>query len=246
MTLLEHWVWAIICPIIAYFIGAIPFSYIITKWQTGDDLRNFGNKNVGGLNVMIRTGFNWGILAGFLDFAKGLVCVIVVLAIPFNDSALVGADKFWEISIHNLIYILVAAFVLLGHNYPIYLKFKGGRGIAAATGLLVIANPIILLIFVISMMIIGAITRYVRPSQFLALFVIIPISFFFPIFPPWIVLVGMDSSFILGLLVIGISIAIFPKYLQSFIDMFKGKEWRVGKTGGIILAEEKSSEESKE
>jgi len=72
------------------------------------------------------------------------------------------------------------------------------------------------------------------------------LSFFFPIFPPWIVLVGMDSSFILGLLVIGISIAIFPKYLQSFIDMFKGKEWRVGKTGGIILAEEKSSEESKE
>ncbi|NHJ31892.1 MAG: glycerol-3-phosphate acyltransferase [Asgard group archaeon] len=243
MTLLEHWVWAIVCPVLAYFIGAIPFSYIIAKWQTGDDLRETGSKNVGGLNVMIRAGFNWGILAGFLDFAKGLVCVFVVLIIPFDNTPLAGAGKYWEISLHDLIYILVATAVLLGHNYSVFLKFRGGRGIAAATSFLVIANPIILLVYTFSLIILGAITRYVRPSQFLALFVIIPVSFFISISPPWIVLLGMDSAFILGLFVVCISLAIFPKYLQAFINVFKGKEWRLGKTGGVIFADDDSSKE---
>jgi glycerol-3-phosphate acyltransferase PlsY len=243
MTLLEHWVWAIVYPILAYFIGAIPFAYIITKWQTGDDLRVTGSKNVGGLNTMIQAGFNWGILAGFLDFAKGLVCVLVVLIIPFDDTPLTGAGLYREISLHDIIYILVAIAVLLGHNYTVFLKFKGGRGIAAATGFLVIQNPIILLIYTISMVIFGVITRYVRPSQFLALFVIIPISFFFPIFPPWIILKSMDSPFVCGLFVLGISIVIFPKYLQAFIDMIKGKEWRLAKTGGVVFVDEESTEE---
>ena len=68
LAVIDHWVWAIVCPVLAYFIGSIPFSFIVNKWRTGEDLREIGNRNVGGLNVMIKTGFNWGILAGGLDF----------------------------------------------------------------------------------------------------------------------------------------------------------------------------------
>lgn len=242
LAVIDHWVWIIVFPVISYFIGSIPFSYIVAKWRTGDDIREFGTKNVGGLNVMIKTGFNWGILAGGLDFLKGLFCVITVLLIPFNDTPLGGAGKFWEISIHNLIYILVAMAVLLGHNYPIYLRFQGGRGIAAVVSFLIIANPLLLLVFIFSMVIFVVITRYVRPSQFLALFIGIPVAFFLNFFPPWIILVGMDSTFVLGLFTIAIALAILPKYFRSFVDMFKGKEYQVGKTGGVVLPDEKQAE----
>ncbi|MBN1328357.1 MAG: glycerol-3-phosphate acyltransferase [Candidatus Heimdallarchaeota archaeon] len=239
MSFIEHWIWIIISPIIAYFIGSIPFSYIVAKWRTGEDLREIGNKNVGGLNVMIKSGFNWGLLAGGLDFFKGLLCIILALTLPFNNTPLAGMDTYWEITPHDLIYIFVAMAVILGHNYPIYLKFKGGRGIAALVSFLTIANPIILLIFIISTAIFLLLFRYVRPAQFLAIFIGVPIAFFFNFFPPWIILSSMDSRFILGLFILGISIAIFPKYLMSFIDMFKGKEYRIGKTGGVILIEDK-------
>ncbi|MGC9779412.1 MAG: glycerol-3-phosphate acyltransferase [Candidatus Heimdallarchaeota archaeon] len=244
-TVIEHWVWVIVCPVIAYFIGAIPFSYIVAKRLTGDDLREIGNKNVGGLNVMIRSGFNWGIFAGWLDYSKGFVCIIAALAIPFNDEAIAGVGKYHEISIHDLIYILVAMAILLGHNYSIYIGFKGGRGMAAIVSFLVIANPILLLVFVVSIAIFMVLIKYVRPALFFAIFVGAPIAFFLNFFPPWIVIVGMDSTFTMGLFVLGIAIVILPKLLQSFIDMFKGKEYRVGKTG-IVLAEENEKDTVKQ
>ncbi|NHJ04786.1 MAG: hypothetical protein EAX90_08180 [Candidatus Heimdallarchaeota archaeon] len=230
------WIWAIFCPIIAYFIGSIPFSYIINKWRTGVDLRESGNKNVGGLNVMLQSGFNWGILAGGLDFYKGLMCILAALIIPFNNDPLFEAGKYGFISWHMLIYIFVAMAVILGHNYPIFLNFQGGRGIAAIVGFLMVTNPILLMIFIFSMMIFGLITKSVRPAQFIALFVGIPIAFFLPLFPPWFYLTQLDGGLFLGFFTIGISLVIFPKYLRSFIDLFRGKEYRVGRTGGVILA----------
>ncbi len=241
MTVIEHWVWIIICPLISYFIGSIPFSYLIAKWRTGEDLRETGNRNVGGLNVMIKSGFNWGILAGFLDFSKGLICIMAALFIPFNNDPLGGgAGKYWEISIHNLIYIFVAMAVIFGHNYPIFLSFQGGRGVAVTVSFMIIANPLLLLVFVFFMTVFTIITKFVRPSTFLAVIFGIPIAFFLNFFPPWIILIGMNSTFVLGLFTIGIAVAFLPKYFRSFFDMFKGKEYRVGKTGGIVLPDEKN------
>ncbi|MHA1211180.1 MAG: glycerol-3-phosphate acyltransferase [Candidatus Heimdallarchaeota archaeon] len=242
MSFIEHWVWIIICPIVAYFIGSIPFSYIIGKWRSGEDMRETGNKNVGGLNVMISSGFNWGIFAGFLDYAKGLVCIVLALVLPFNDEPLMGEGKYWELSSHHLVYIFVAMALILGHNYPIYIKFRGGRGVAALVSFLVVTNPILLLIFIVSVALFILITKYIRPSLFLALFVGAPIAFFLNFFPPWISLHNLDSTFFLGLLILGLSIVVFPKYVQGFVNMFKGKEFRVGKQG--IEVKEDNNENS--
>jgi glycerol-3-phosphate acyltransferase PlsY len=244
MTVIDHWVWAIICPLLAYFVGSIPFSYIVAKWRSGVDLREIGNKNVGGLNVMIKSGFNWGILAGGMDFLKGLVCIILALVIPFNDTPLGGgAGKYWEISIHELIFIFVAVTVILGHNYPIFLRFQGGRGVASIVSFLVIANPLLLTVFIFSLALFAVITKHIRPSIFLALFIGVPVAFFLNLFPPWIILQGMDSTFVLGLFTMGIALAIFPKSLRSFFDMFKGLEYKVGKTGVILPEDKKEKDE---
>ncbi|MHA1841684.1 MAG: glycerol-3-phosphate acyltransferase [Candidatus Heimdallarchaeota archaeon] len=236
------WIFAIIFPVASYLIGSIPFSYIVAKWRSGEDLREIGNKNIGGLNTMMSAGFNWGIFAGWLDFMKGIVCVILVLIfpliVPSIQEPLFGEGKYYSTNWHMIIFILTAMAIILGHNYSIYLKFQGGRGMAALVGFLIILNPVLLLIFTICMMIIGGITKYVRPSQLIALIIGIPIAFFLPVFPPWITLTGLNSTFVQGMFIIGIGIVLFPKYIKSFVDMFRGREYKVGKTGGVILAED--------
>ena len=239
------WIWVIICPIIAYLIGSIPFSYIVTKWRSGIDLRTSGNRNVGGLNTMINVGFGWGIFAGFLDYSKGLICILAALLIPFDNEPVIGMGEYYELSWHKIIYILVAMAVILGHNFCPWLGFKGGRGIAAVVSFLVVTNPILLLVFIIATALFIAITRTVRPAQLITFFVGIPVAFFLPIYPPWIHLVGLDGSFFLGLFAVGVSLVIIPKYIMPFINMFRGKEYRVGKTGGLQPSKEEEEQQLK-
>ncbi|MHA1355760.1 MAG: glycerol-3-phosphate acyltransferase, partial [Candidatus Heimdallarchaeota archaeon] len=134
------WIFAIIFPVASYLIGSIPFSFIVAKWRSGEDLREIGNKNIGGLNTMMSAGFNWGIFAGWLDFMKGIVCVILVLIfpliVPSIQEPLFGEGKYYSTNWHMIIFILTAMAIILGHNYSIYLKFQGGRGMAALVGFL--------------------------------------------------------------------------------------------------------------
>jgi len=230
---MEPWIWVIICPIIAYFIGSIPFSYIITKLKTGKDLREVGTKNVGGLNTMITSGFLIGFFAGFCDFMKGLACLLTVLLLPFDNTIIIGEGRY-SLNWHGLIYILVGATVVLGHNFSIYLKFHGGRGLGTSAGIFSFTNPLIIIIYLVIHGSITAITKYVRPVQFLGFVIIVPISFFIPIYPPWIVNNGLDSSLLLGLVASGIVLVTFPKYIKPVIDMFKGKEYTVGEKGPTV------------
>ncbi len=224
------WIWAIICPIIAYLIGSIPFSYLVTKWRTGKDLREVGTKNVGGLNTMITAGFAFGFLAGLMDFTKGLLCVLTVMLIEFDDTFTGSVIVPWTFpDLDAVIYILVATSVVLGHNFSIYLKFKGGRGLGTSAGILCLANPLVLVVYMVSQVILVFITKYVRPSQFFGFLITLPIAFFIPIFPPWAINHFVNNGLIIGLLVLGIIIATVPKYIKPVIDMFQGKEYKIGK-----------------
>lgn len=224
---MEDWVWAIISPIIAFFIGSIPFSFIITKLKSNKDLRDVGTKNVGGLNAIGEAGIILGALAGFLDLMKGFACVLTVILIDFDDTPLYDASPNWQLSWHSIICILVATAVILGHNYSIFLKFNGGRGLAASLGILLLVNPLVSLIIILLNLILTFIIRYVRPAQFISFLVILPISFFIPIFPPWIPS-EIQTSSMLGLVTTGLVLAMLHKYVLSFIDMFRGKEYKAG------------------
>ncbi len=224
------WIWIIICPIAAYLIGSIPFSYIVAKLKTGKDLREVGTQNVGGLNTMITAGFWLGLLAGLLDFTKGFLCVLTVMLIEFDDTFQGSTLTNWTIpDMDAVIYILVAFAVVIGHNFSIYLKFRGGRGLGTSAGILSLANPIVLIIYLVTHAIITVITKYVRPAQFLSFFVAIPAAFFILIFPPWVTNHMLHNGLILGLLVTGLAVATVPKYIGPFIDALKGKEYKIGK-----------------
>ena len=116
--------------LISYLLGSVPFSYIITKLFKGKDIRKLGTKNVGAMNVISVAGLVPGLLALFFDISKGALAVYLTEKITGNSA----------------LTIFAGLFTVIGHNWPIFLKFNGGKGIATTIGILLIKSPISFLI----------------------------------------------------------------------------------------------------
>jgi glycerol-3-phosphate acyltransferase PlsY len=136
---MQHWM----IILLAYLLGSIPFSYILTRIVVKLDIRRLGDGNAGGKNTMESVGFLPGFLVAFLDISKGALAVL--LAQRFSDSELV-------------IYLASAAAVL-GHDFPIYLRFRGGQGLAALSGTFLIFMPQLVAIAALAFLITLWITR---------------------------------------------------------------------------------------
>ena len=106
---------------LAYLIGAIPTSYLAAKHGAGIDLREHGSKNLGATNVYLVLGWGYAIPVGLFDVAKGFIAAYFV-------APWVGPEQ-W-------IPIAVGIGAILGHVFPVYLKFSGGKGVATAAGVL--------------------------------------------------------------------------------------------------------------
>ena len=104
----------------AYLIGSIPFSQIVAHLARGIDLRTVGSRNVGGNNLIASAGVGWGLLGGGLDAAKGLAAMWLAdfLGVAFPQVLLAGLA------------------VVAGHNWSIWLGFRGGKGLATAFGVI--------------------------------------------------------------------------------------------------------------
>ncbi len=110
----------LIIPIISYLLGSIPFGFILAYGVKRIDIRKCGSGNIGATNVARVVGKKWGLLVFAFDFLKGLL-PIVLLYFIFSSSSL-------------FIYILTAFGAIAGHNWSIFLKFKGGKGVATSIG----------------------------------------------------------------------------------------------------------------
>jgi len=139
----------IITGIIAYFIGSVSFSYIFTKKIKKQDIREKGSGNAGTTNVLRSYGWKMGLLTLVCDLLKGVA------------AALIG---FWIAQEAGL--YVASVFVIVGHNWSAYLKFKGGKGIAATTGVLLVIMPLptiiifgvcVLIVFLTKIMSVGSI-----------------------------------------------------------------------------------------
>jgi len=128
----------------AYFLGSIPFGLLIAKLK-GIDIRQHGSGNIGATNVYRTLGPTLGVLVFCLDLGKGTLITYVAAQITTN---------------HWLI-ILTGALAIIGHTFPIFLKFKGGKGAATALGVLLAIAPDICLGAALAAFIIIYITRYV-------------------------------------------------------------------------------------
>ena len=151
----------IIVTVYSYFLGSIPFGFILTKIFLKQDIRETGSGNIGATNVL-RTGNKFlAILTLVLDFLKGYMTIIITLKY-FNDLIL-----------------LSALICLLGHIFSIWLKFKGGKGVATYLGILLALSVNYFLIFIIVWVSILLIFRYSSLSSILATFGIFIYEYFF-------------------------------------------------------------------
>lgn len=109
----------------AYFLGSIPTAYILVRWVKGQDIRDGGSHNVGALNTYRQAGIPAGIAVLLVDMAKGVLAVVV--------PRLVGAED-WVL-------FLTTHLVVAGHNWPVFLNFRGGKGAAAIFGISLVIVP---------------------------------------------------------------------------------------------------------
>lgn len=116
----------ILSTIIGYLLGSFPPAYIIAKLNKGIDIREVDNGNVGAASTLRAVGIWQGALVGILDIAKGYLAVYI--------AQLLGVHQFW---------VYAAGFAaLLGHNFPLYIGFRGGQGVSTIIGIFLFLTPL--------------------------------------------------------------------------------------------------------
>ena len=141
----------IIVGIVAYLLGSISFSVIISKKMAGFDVREKGSGNAGSTNVLRTVGKKAAIITLICDILKGVVAILIAL---LAGKIIQGLDN-------ALLVQIAGVFVILGHTFPVFFKFKGGKGIATSLGVLLIINWQIGLICLVFALILMILTRRV-------------------------------------------------------------------------------------
>ena len=144
---------AVIVIIVAYLIGSIPFGYLLVRLSSGGDIRQTGSGGTGATNVSRRAGKLAGVATLLFDALKGAVAVFM---------AAKWTDRFqpdWMIS--DWIIIGAAVAVIVGHIFPVWLGFRGGKGVATGAGAFFVMNPLAVLCAGVAFVIVVVLTRYV-------------------------------------------------------------------------------------
>ncbi len=172
----------IIIPIVAYLLGSIPFGYLIVRRKSGADIRETGSGGTGATNVSRRAGKAAGVLTLLLDAAKGCVAVVIAKAVSGEDWVVAAA----------------AIAALVGHIFPMWLGFRGGKGVATGVGIFLVLAPIPLLCAGVVFVAIVLLTRYVSLGSITAVILI-----------PVLVWVQSDSQPLLIAAVAGSALIVF-------------------------------------
>ncbi len=117
---------SIIALIIAYLLGSLPSAFIIGKTRRNMDIRKVGSRNMGAMNTFYNVGFWWGMLVLAMDIIKGILAVMA--------ARWLGAPQYIDLA--------CGAMAIVGHNLPVFLKFKGGKGGATLIGVLISIMPL--------------------------------------------------------------------------------------------------------
>ena len=145
---------------VAYLLGSISFAVLIVKWRTGRDIRGEGSGNAGASNVLRSHGKALGILVAALDVAKGAAAVALVRTVTADPRYAAAAG--------------LAAVV--GHVFPLYYGFRGGKGVATAIGAFLMLEPLACLVCVAVFVVVVATTRYVSLGSVVAMVLLPPVS----------------------------------------------------------------------
>ena len=142
--------------IAAYLLGSIPFGYLIVRTQTGTDVRATGSGGTGATNVSRRAGKLAGVFTLLLDAAKGALAVVLARSFLTEDFGI----NWWVAG--------ASVIAVLGHCFPVWLGFRGGKGVATGVGVFLSLYPLALAAAGVVFIIVVALTRYVSLGSILA------------------------------------------------------------------------------
>ncbi len=181
--------------VFAYFLGSIPVGVILGKLK-GVDPRKTGSGNIGATNVMRAAGKKLGVITLILDAAKGFVPVALATAL----------------GVHVYVIALVGLVAFLGHVFPVFLRFRGGKGVATALGVYLAVSPVTILGAFVVFVIVAAIWRYVSLASMIGAMVV-PIGLY---------LIGAPLAFVImaGL----IALVVIIRHKDNITRLVKGSE----------------------
>jgi glycerol-3-phosphate acyltransferase PlsY len=193
----------ILFAIAAYVAGSIPFGKIIARYVARIDITKCGSGNIGATNVARELGMKWGIITLILDLLKGFVPVVLFShsfsqAGPFYEAALAG----------------IGICALLGHMFPVFLGFRGGKGVATALGVYLAISPLSCLCSLVVFIIIVMIWNYISLGSMLSAAVI----------PLFLILFGKPQPLIIGSLIMALLICY--KHKVNIQALIRGEERR--------------------
>jgi glycerol-3-phosphate acyltransferase PlsY len=186
----------------AYLLGSISFAVLVVRAKTGRDIRSEGSGNAGATNVLRSYGKKLALLVAFADVAKGAAAVFLM--------RLVTADPRWAAA---------AGFAaILGHVFPVFYGFRGGKGVATAVGAFLALSPLPLLVCLAVFLAIVAATRYVSLGSVVALALLPPVAGLFFHAPRAVVTAAGLTA-----------ILILVKHLPNLKRLARGEERKLGR-----------------
>jgi len=194
--------------IVAYILGAIPFGFIIVKLVQRQDIRTIGSGNIGATNVLRSGKKLQGVITLLLDAGKG------ALAVLLTGWVLAGSSPEWIAVWQSL----AAVAAIVGHIFPVFLHFRGGKGVATGCGAYMAIIPIAVITTLVVFALVVLTTRYVSLGSILAT----------GLFPLWAYLYGYGdtSMFIIWYGIIG-ALLIISRHRDNIVRLIKGNENRM-------------------
>lgn len=152
---------AVLVALVAYFIGSISGAILISKSVHGDDIRNSGSKNPGTTNMLRVYGKKAAIVTLVVDVLKGVIAVLLGMAVDYFIRNSVDYSLLQNNPLLNSMKYIAGVFAVIGHDFPIFFGFKGGKGVATSLGVILMFDWKIGLIVLVASIIIMVVSRYV-------------------------------------------------------------------------------------
>ena len=195
MKMTDAWIIAL-----GYFAGSIPFAFLIPKCFAGVDVRNEGSGNIGAANVFRATRPLLGLAVFGLDVFKGFAIVLLATRLGMDDPTRTAAG--------------VAT--IMGHIYPVWLRFRGGKGVATAGGVFGVLSPIATLASVAIFLVVAWWTRYISAGSIAALLILAPLLY----------VMAAPPSMIIGASLV--TVLVLYRHRGNLIRLSDGTERRFG------------------
>lgn len=194
--------------VLAYLIGSIPTSVWVSKYFFGIDIREYGSGNAGATNTFRVLGPNWGTMVMIADMLKGIIAVKLVYLLPYyldHDTQMTNLQ------------IGLGLAAVIGHIFPIWAEFRGGKGVATVFGMVLGIQPLVAICCVGVFLLVLYLTRFVSLSSILA-------SIAFPVF---ILVIFNEPEDLYRVFAIAVALLVLITHQKNIGRILQGEESKV-------------------